>query len=255
MHVNVAPRDSLIDAAVHIRVTGLTPRTSVTLTASTVDAMGKAWRSHARYVANAHGAVDPAANRSVHGTYTGSRPMGLFWSMLPVGWKGRTKVVGMVPPTVAKVLIAVHVHGRVVARALVVRRTTSPAVSIRDETLEQDGFIGRFCSEPFAVARPAILRFGGSDGGLPGAPTCTILASHGYPTLNLAYFGLPGLPTALSQIPLEYFERALEWLDRQPGVDPSKVVVMGTSRGGEAALIIGSIYPKYVHGVIGLVPS
>ena len=30
---------------------------------------------------------------------------------------------------------------------------------------------------------------------------------------------------------------------------------MGTSRGGEASLILGSVYPKLVHGVIALVPS
>jgi dienelactone hydrolase len=255
VHLSVAPPDSLIDAVVHIHVTGLRPRTSVTLSAGTVDTEGKAWRSKAGYVANAHGVVDPAVNRSVRGTYTGSGPMGLFWSMLPVGWKGLTTKVGMAPATVGKVRIAVHLHGRVVARAQIVRRTTTPAVSIRTETLERDGFIGRFCSQSSTTPRPAILRFGGSEGGLPGDATCTILAAHGYPTLNLAYFGLPGLPAVLSQIPLEYFARALQWLDEQPGVDPTKVVAMGISRGGEAALIIGSVYPQYVHGVVGLVPS
>jgi dienelactone hydrolase len=245
----------LIDAVVHIRVNGLRPRSSVILTARTIDATGKAWRSSANYFANGHGVVDPAESPSFHGTYTGSRSMGLFWSMLPVGWKRPTREAGMAPRTVAKVVIAVHLLGRVVARAQIVRRTTSPRVSIQDETVEQDGFRGRFCSEPSTVPRPAILRFGGSEGGLPGDATCTILASHGYPTLNLAYFGLPGLPTALSQIRLEYFERALQWLGGQQGVDPPKVVAMGVSRGGEAALIIGSVYPRYVHGVIGVVPS
>ena len=252
VHVKVGPRDSLIDAAVYIRVTGLKPRTSVTLTASTVDTMGKAWRF-------ARGTSRTRVELSIRqrtARYTAPTPAHVQWvSMLPVGWKGRPKLVGMAPPTLAQVRIAVHVHGRVVARAEIVRRTTSPDVSIDDETFEQDGFVGRFCSQPAGGPRPAVLRFGGSEGGLPGDATCTVLASHGYPTLNLAYFGLPVLPTALSRIPLEYFERALEWLGRQPGVDPSKVVVMGISRGGEAALIIGSVYPQYVRGVIGLVPS
>ena len=96
---------------------------------------------------------------------------------------------------------------------------------------------------------------GGSEGGLTGGFVCRVLASHGYPTLALAYFGLPGLPPSLSGIRLEYFARALSWLGKQRGVDPSKVVVMGTSRGGEASLILGSVYPKLVHGVIALVPS
>lgn len=31
--------------------------------------------------------------------------------------------------------------------------------------------------------------------------------------------------------------------------------VMGTSRGGEAALLLASAYPRLIHGAIGLVPS
>jgi dienelactone hydrolase len=181
--------------------------------------------------------------------------MGLFWSMLPAGWKGSTEQVGMAAPTLGNVQIAAQMRGRVVARAQLVRRTANPDVSIRPTTIDQDGFIGRFCSEPSLAPRPAILRFGGSEGGLTDDRTCTVLASHGYPTLDIAYFGLPGLPSNLSHVPLEYFEHALEWLARQRGVDPGKVVVMGGSRGGEAALIIGSIFPQLVHGVIGLVPS
>jgi dienelactone hydrolase len=236
-------------------VTGLTPHSAVTLTATTIDAAGKAWRSEARYAANGHGVVDPGKGRSVDGTYTGSAAMGLFWSMLPVGWKGSTKPAGMAPPTIGEVLIAVHGEGHVLARTRIVRRVANPEVSIRDETIVEEGFIGRFCSEPSLVPRAAILRLGGSEGGLAGDTTCAILASHGYPTLNLAYFGLPGLPTDLSRIPLEYFEHALEWLSHQPGVDPQKVVAMGSSRGGEAALLIASIYTERVHGAIGLVPS
>lgn len=37
--------------------------------------------------------------------------------------------------------------------------------------------------------------------------------------------------------------------------DPRRVVVIGVSRGGEGALLIGSTYPKLVHGVVGLVAS
>jgi dienelactone hydrolase len=255
VHMSATPNETLLDAAVHIRVTGLKPRSTVTLTANTVDATGKAWRSGATYVASGDGVVDPERSPSVRGTYTGSAAMGLFWSMLPVGWKGTTKLVGMAPPAIGNVLIAAHVRGRVLARARIVRRRTNPGVSIREAAIDREGFIGRFCSESSVAPRAAILRIGGSEGGLPGETTCMILASHGYPTLNLAYFGEPGLPADLSQIPLEYFEHALEWLARQPGVDPDKVVVMGGSRGGEAALVIGSIYAQLVHGVIGLVPS
>ncbi len=82
-----------------------------------------------------------------------------------------------------------------------------------------------------------------------------LLAAHGYPALALAYFNAPGLPATLSDIPLEYFARALRWLRAQPQVDPEHVLTLGVSRGSEAALQLGAYYPHLVNGVIASVPS
>ncbi len=96
---------------------------------------------------------------------------------------------------------------------------------------------------------------GGSEGGLSGHDDAAAFASHGYPALALAYFGEPGIPATEQNIPLEYFERALKWLARQPGVDPNHLVVDGASRGGEAALLLGVYYPNLVHAVIATTTS
>lgn len=73
-----------------------------------------------------------------------------------------------------------------------------------------------------------MLVLGGSEGGdsVSVVDTAGILAAHGYPTLALAYFKEPGLPSALERIPLEYFARALRMLRRQPDVDPAHLVVI-----------------------------
>jgi dienelactone hydrolase len=73
--------------------------------------------------------------------------------------------------------------------------------------------------------------------------------------MALAYFHAPGLPRRLQNIPLEYFARALLRLRASPGVDPRRLVVLGISRGGEGALLIGATYRRLVHGVVALVPS
>jgi dienelactone hydrolase len=106
-----------------------------------------------------------------------------------------------------------------------------------------------------AGRRPAVLVFGGSGGGLTTGMAAALLAAHGYPSLALAYFKVPGLPRALHNIPLEYFTRALGVLRAQPGVDPDHVMVAGESRGGEAALLLGAYFPRLVNGVIAGVPS
>jgi len=251
----VTPADSLIDAPVSIHASGLPAGKRVTITAQTVDAYGTSWLGRATLRADAAGRVDPVRERSLSGTYNGRDGMGLFWSMLPIGWHGRTDVLGMPPAPVATVRFTVSVSGRTLARAAIVRRAWLPEVSVRDLTLERDGLIGHFCWAPSLALRPAIVRIGGSDGGLPGTTTCSLLASHGYPTLALAYFGVPGLPPELTNIPLEYFQHALQWLGRQPGVNPSKLVMMGVSRGGEGALLVASVYPELVHATVGYVPN
>jgi dienelactone hydrolase len=81
-----------------------------------------------------------------------------------------------------------------------------------------------------------------------------VLAEHGYATLHLAYFLAPGLPTALHLIPLEYFKTAVDWLRAQPGVDPERIGIVGTSIGGMAALVLAAHYPE-LKIVIAAVPS
>ncbi len=91
--------------------------------------------------------------------------------------------------------------------------------------------------------RPAVLEFGGSEGGLHGQLIGAALAAAGYPTLDIAYFGVSGLPPTLAKIPLEYFAHALRWLAAQPEVLKDRIYVLGGSRGSEAAMLLGAHYP------------
>ncbi len=134
--------------------------------------------------------------------------------------------------------------------------STSVGVRMTKETLAANGVYGDlFMPGALAADRPAVLAFGGSEGGLSSAFLASTLAAHGYPTLALAYFKEPGLPATLSRIPLEYFVKAVKLLAAQPGVDPNKLLVLGVSRGSEAALLLGVHFPDLVHGVIAGSPS
>jgi dienelactone hydrolase len=182
--------------------------------------------------------------------------MGPFWSMRLVGSKLPVDEQYLDLPLVSTVRLSASQRGRTLATATLIRRRRGPGVSVRDMTLTGQGFDGCYYSPP-ASSRPspAILFLGGSEGGLPCYYEPGLLASHGYPTLALAYFGAPGLPADLKRIPLEYFEHALEWLAKQPGVDPNRLVVIGVSRGGEAALLLGTVYPSLIHAVVSYVGS
>jgi dienelactone hydrolase len=145
----------------------------------------------------------------------------------------------------------------VVATATV-RRQGPVAVGVVEKQLRPSSggiYANLYLPKHTAVRRPAVLVFGGSDGGLTTSFAAALLAAHGYPSLALAYFKAPGLPEDLNNIPLEYFTRALRVLRAQPGVDHRHVLVSGVSRGSEAALLLGAYFPRLVNGVIAGVPS
>ena len=255
VRVTVRPGSSVEDQAVRIAVTGLGSGEPVTVQVSSTDARRVRWRSSATYRANATGVVDLDKAPAASGSYRGVSGMGVIWSMQPEGpdpagayfWASET-------PMAFKVTVTTH--GRQVASASFERRFSPIPLVQSTESLRADGFIGEFWHPANAAGRrPAIVVLGGSEGGLPGALLPALLASNGYPALGVAYFAEPGLPQTLSRIPLEYFAKALRWLARQPGVNPSRLAVLGVSRGSEAAQLLGVYYPHLVHAVIASVPS
>ena len=126
---------------------------------------------------------------------------------------------------------------------------------ITSERVRSVGFYGIWERPRGTRHHTAILLFGGSEGGLGLQALTASLVAHGYPVLDIAYFRAPGLPQALQRIRLEYFQRALKWMSRQPQVDPQRIVTFGISRGGELSLILASTFPNLVHGAVGYVPS
>jgi dienelactone hydrolase len=134
------------------------------------------------------------------------------------------------------------------------RAPADPAIAAGVEVRE-GGLVGTWFAPANGAPQAALLVLGGSEG---GKQTSTRMAAglhaQGYATLALAYFDDEGLPKQLQAIPLEYFVRALDWLARQPGVDPSRIGVIGGSKGAEAALLLAS-RDRRVRAVVASTPT
>lgn len=227
---------------------------------TSTDWSGVPWVAAARYRADASGRINLDQAAPVSGSYHGVSGMGLIWSMHQVS-PGSAAAAGeagyfwsLAEPF--RFTVTVTSAGTTVASTSFQRRFSAGQLITQQETLQANGFIGEFLQpRDTSVRRPAVLVLGGSEGGLPGILLTGLLASHGYAALGVAYFGLPGLPSTLAGIPLEYFAKALRWLAAQPGVNPAKIAVLGVSRGSEAAQLLGVHYPGLVHAVIASVPS
>ena len=126
--------------------------------------------------------------------------------------------------------------------------------------VQERGLVGDLFSADAATARPAVILLGGSEGGKSWSDNpyqvemLEELVRAGFTVLSLAYFGLDGLPPTLTTIPLEYFETAFAWLAEQPEVVPDAYALVGGSKGGELALLLGSRYPQ-VSAVAAFVPA
>ena len=129
-----------------------------------------------------------------------------------------------------------------------------PETRVQRRPIEEKGLVGTLFCPYTSGPHPAVVALGGVGGGLRegGAEA---LASEGFAALALAYFGLEGLPRELVEIPLEYFERAIAWLKSQPEVDAKRIAVVGNSKGGELALLLGATYPEDVRAIVGYAPS
>ena len=248
--IEASPQSALVDEPTRIQLRGFAPRQTVILRAKTVDHAGKAWASYATFQTDAQGSIDVSTQKPLSGTYQNVDAMGLFWSMLPVNKKQKTPFVHTTQQPLMIEVVA-EVEGIAVATTQVTRLFVAPGVT--RQAVRENGLFGTFFSPADLGPHPAVILLNGSDGGLRENPAA-LLASHGYAVFALAYFNYEDLPKSLTNIPLEYFENAISWLQAQETVNPDKIAVIGLSRGGELALLLGSIFPA-IKAVVSGAPS
>ncbi|GAA2777694.1 acyl-CoA thioesterase/bile acid-CoA:amino acid N-acyltransferase family protein [Saccharopolyspora taberi] len=241
-----------IDEPLDVSVSGLVPGSAATLWARMVDDEGKSWTSWGTFAADRTGRVDPSEHAPSGGSYRGVEPDGLLWSMrLPDGMAVSDPRPALGSGEV-RLTIGVDVDGRTLVRKPLVRRLHAPGV--RSFPVAEDGLVADLYLPPGPGPHPGVVLLGGSEGGRPNPRLARLLAGRGFATLGLAYFGVEGLPPALGRIPVEYGTRAVDWLRARPEVGDGQVGVVGMSKGGEFALLLGSSAP-HVGAVASVVGS
>ena len=250
------PRDTtLTDERIRIVLRDAPPSSYVTIRFAVA-----AQRSWATFITDRAGNIDLERQAPVAGTYAGVEPMGLFWSaraepgqgVRPAAQFGLTPGAGA-PPAIPFQLVA-ETNGAAIATDTVWRRVMSPDVKVSE--VRDAGFTATLYEPPGSARRAAIVVLAGSQGGrvqpivYPGG-----YASRGYVVMSLAYFKDEGVPASLSNVPLEYFEKALTWLRARPNVDSTRIGLQGGSKGAETVLLVAATYPRLVRAVAATVPG
>ncbi|NIM89789.1 MAG: hypothetical protein GTO17_02450 [Candidatus Aminicenantes bacterium] len=250
----IEPAEELFGVPFSLTITGLKARESVTVQARSKDGRDMEWESTATFMADKKGVIDVATQAPDSGDYTVADPLGLLWSMKPAKLKGKN------PPAyefqkldhIAIYLTAETASGDSLT-AEIKRYFRMPGTELTRITIEKEKLEGTLYHPPQGGPHPGLILLAGSGGGIYEW-WAELMASNGFAALTLPYFRYKNLPKELMEIPLEYFKEAIIWLKDQKAVDGDRIAVMGASKGGELALLLGATYPE-IKAVVACVPS
>jgi dienelactone hydrolase len=247
--IQVSPNPAMVDDVVAIRASGLQPGERVAIQAELIDGASAHWTSEAEFVADAQGAVDSSTQAPGGGSYKEVSGPGLIWSMRPTG-KNVAAYLAQRDWGTQTIEFRLMRNGQQASSVTLEQLQLGPGV----RQIKLQGELHGILFLPAGSGPwPGVLVVGGSNGGVP-AEKAAWLAARGYAAFALAYFRYENLPTDLEAIPLEYFGRALSWMMTRPEIEPRHIAVLGTSRGGELALQLGSMYTD-IKAVVAYVPA
>jgi len=107
--------------------------------------------------------------------------------------------------------------------------------------------------------QPLIVGLGGSEGGNAWTSeywkkTRDQFIEKGYAFLAIGYFGAKGTPDTLNEIAINQVYDAIMVATKNKGINKNKIAIIGGSRGGDLALLLGSYYQD-IKCVVAIVPS
>lgn len=97
------------------------------------------------------------------------------------------------------------------------------------------------------IKQPLIVGIGGSEGGNAWASnywkkTRDEFIAKGYAFLAISYFGSKETPKILDKIAIDEVYQAIAEAKKDPKINAKKIALIGGSRGGDLALLLGSYY-------------
>ncbi|MGT2846073.1 acyl-CoA thioesterase/bile acid-CoA:amino acid N-acyltransferase family protein [Streptococcus massiliensis] len=210
------------------------------------------WTSEASFLSDVKGKVSCKSTPALVGSYTGIAQMGLFFNAKPSKQKLIQLSSDMAEvPLFAdfELKITVIVKGKIIATRCFKRYFQIPNIVSQNLTFKRA--YGRFFYPENQTALPSIIVLSGSDGRIEKAQNIAqVLASHGFASLALAYFGFEGLAQHLERIPLEIIKDALSFLQAQSQLNSTRIGLYGRSKGAEFALLAATTFPDQISCLV-----
>lgn len=249
IHLLIDEIDGLIDQPRRITAAGLAPGIAK-LTATLAHPDGSHWRSQANFLIAADGVLDVDSQTPLSGDWCAPEAMACVWALRQFNPPASPGLSEGVAPL--RIEVELDDASGAWASTAFIQRFQADGVNRRE--VRDEGLSGTLFVPAGEGPHPVVIVLNGSGGGTP-EQRAALYAAHGYIGFALAYFKAQGRPDHISDTPLEYFESALDWVDRTLAPRHGFIAVAGLSRGGELALLLGATFPERVSAVIGYVPS
>ena len=223
----------------------------------TLHAYRKKWGgliySFACFKTDIKGQIQLNKNKPILATYSGADSLGIFWSMTEPTYINEELPFEVKNLESNTIYFQVEADGKTIAKnelQLILQTHDITCEEIRNKDMAANFYYPKNKKNV-----PLIIMLGGSNGGIREVDDrAKIISSHGYAVLALAYFRMENLPKSIERIPLEYFLNSIDRAKDKQFIDTSKIIIIGVSKGAEAALLIASMRSD-IKGAIAFVPS
>ncbi|CAG01065.1 unnamed protein product [Tetraodon nigroviridis] len=193
LNLSVQPSRGMVDQKFTVLVHNCPPGFQLTLHARHQSDDGHAFQAFAHYCASASGSVDASEDPSLGGTYSGTQPMGLLWSLRQVpGSKPGLRLRKTNVLTPMEVTISVYPGHQsqgfddLVPLASVVVERWYVAPGVLRVPVTEGGLTGTLFLPPGPGPFPGVVDLWGGGGRLVEY-RAALLASHGFASLALDY--------------------------------------------------------------------
>ncbi|XP_052410280.1 peroxisomal succinyl-coenzyme A thioesterase-like [Carassius gibelio] len=240
--LSVQPARGLVDEKFQIAVTNLPPNQKVTLHSLHQSDDKDFWEAFGHYVSDEHGSVTGFKDESLGGTYEGTEPMGLLWSMKPIPGSRRGLRL-LKRDTFRPVEVCISVYSGHISQGFSQQTPLATSVTerwyvapgVKRVNIREKEVRGTLFLPPGSGPYPGVLDLWGGGGGLVEYRSA-LLASHGFASMALEY---------TQDKVASYFEKAYQILNNHPMVKKDNLAVLGLSLGSAITLTMTS-YSKVI---------
>ncbi|MBV4418922.1 acyl-CoA thioesterase/BAAT N-terminal domain-containing protein [Clostridium tyrobutyricum] len=252
MKIDIYNIEALASEKIKIKICELSPNSKLRISMK----MELPWcteeeySSYGVFVSDEKGEVDLDLNSPVEGTYKVADSMGLIYSLKKSRSQGKN------------IAENISINEPIIMNMVFESDDEKREINLKRLFKTEDVIVKNICEKNFSGQLfykeksngKTVLMLGGSDGNMSSLSLMAApLASKGFNVLTVPYFASKGLPDKLEKVPLEYFEKIFEWIETNEITNCKEILLHGTSKGGELALLLASRY-KQIKKVVVIEP-